>query len=446
MSTYSSYRSTTYSGVADTTPASQVAAQRVMSVSQALTLAKNALESFTVHMVGEVSEVNAKAGYKAVYFTIKDTQSSVPCMMWLNRYQASGVTITQGAKVEVIGKFSIYAAKGRMNFDVYNIKLAGEGDLRKKVADLAKKLQNEGLTHPHNKKPLPEYPMNIGVVTSPRGAAVHDVMRTLRRRFPLATIKLAGVPVEGVHAAAGMIVALQTLAQTNCEVILLVRGGGSFEDLMPFNDEGLARAIFASPIPVVTGIGHEPDTTIADMVSDCRASTPTAAAETVAPAASEIYAHLASSAQVMSQSVNRSLEHKRFLIDQRTSRPIFKDPQSLFANDAQTLDMMYDRLIRAIPGNLARDAHKLESYALRIKQCGTNLMVPYKHAFALKTRRLNDLSPLSILERGYSMTQNSEGRVISHVSDVNVNDDVTVSLSDGILTCTVQAVTNKGDQ
>ena len=168
-----------------------------LSVSAAMGLAKNALEEVVVRLVGEVSEVNDKPGYKAVYFTVKDEKASLPCMMWMNRYQASGVALSVGALVELTGRFSLYAAKGRMNFDVFSVSLAGEGQLRLQVANLARELEAMGLMDPARKRPLPAYPEAIGLVTSPRGAAVHDVLRTLRRRYPLARILFAGVPVEG---------------------------------------------------------------------------------------------------------------------------------------------------------------------------------------------------------------------------------------------------------
>ena len=251
---------------------------QALSVSAALQLAKGALEQVTVRLVGEVCELNDKPGYKAVYFSVKDEYAVLPCMMWLNRYNANGLRFKLGDVLELTGRFTLYAAKGRMSFDVFSFTLAGEGDLRARVDRLARKLQAEGLMDPARKRPIPVFPASVGVVTSPRGDAVHDVFRTLRRRFPLADVKFAGVPVEGADAPLRIMMGIECLVQARVEVILVVRGGGSYEDLMPYNDERLARAIASCPIPVVTGIGHEPDTTIADMVADRRASTPTAAA------------------------------------------------------------------------------------------------------------------------------------------------------------------------
>ena len=268
---------------------SPAAEPRALSVSQALQVVNRSLNGISLRIIGEVSEVNAKRGYKAVYFTIKDEKGVLNCLMWNNRYLASGVSLTAGALVEVQGRFSCYAQTGRMSFDVAQLNLAGEGNLRLRVANLAKKLQAEGLMSDARKRPIPLFPARVGVVTSPRGAAVHDVRRTLAQRFPLATMVFAGVPVEGADAPARLIQAMRCVCEANIDVLLLVRGGGSYDDLMPFNDEMLAREIAACPVPVVTGIGHEPDTSIADMVADKRAATPTAAAEAVTPLKEELY-------------------------------------------------------------------------------------------------------------------------------------------------------------
>ena len=308
-----------------------------LSVSAAMGLAKNALEEVVVRLVGEVSEVNDKPGYKAVYFTVKDEKASLPCMMWMNRYQASGVALSVGALVELTGRFSLYAAKGRMNFDVFSVSLAGEGQLRLQVANLARELEAMGLMDPARKRPLPAYPETIGLVTSPRGAAVHDVLRTLRRRYPLARILFAGVPVEGPGAADGLVDGLAKVVFAGAEVVLLVRGGGSFEDLMPFNDRRLARTIAACPVPVVTGIGHEPDTSIADMVADVRASTPTAAAEAVAPAQSEITARIQGLGAAMGHAEGRRLDGLSLAVERLASLPLFREPTRLFDAEALAL-------------------------------------------------------------------------------------------------------------
>lgn len=478
--------------------------QEALSVSAVVALADSVLQEHTFRVVGEVSELSNKPGYKAVYFTIKDERATLPCLMWNNRYKASGVSLQLGAKVEVTGKFTIFAPKGRMNFTVSQLTLAGDGALRQKVAQLAQKLKAEGLTDAARKRPVPFMPQTIGLVTSPRGAAVHDVLRTLRRRYPAARVVFAGVPVEGKRAVADLKMALETLTHTDAEVILLVRGGGTYEDFMPFNDEDLARAIAASPVPVVTGLGHELDTFIADMVADVRTTSPTAAAEAVTPHVRELNETFDMLAHRMMGALAHRLRGSATYLNTIASRPIFKDPTSLFASDLQLVDMyqgrlermgtvmqasqemalsaVRDRLFRAMEASLSTwDDHvafsqmrferalprsyesaqeDIDRYSVVLRSMGQSLgvshdhrvtvgqealmrlgktmLVPYTSQAAVVTARLNDLSPLRALERGWSIVTTESGAVVSHVDDVHPQDQVKVQLSDGALWCRVE--------
>ena len=412
--------------------------QGALSVSGAMQLAKQSLESVTVRIIGEVSEVSVKAGYKAAYFTVKDQAASLPCMMWNNRYRASGVQLAVGQLVEIAGRFTLYAAKGRMNFDVFSIALAGEGDLRMKVANIAKKLQAEGLTDPMRKRQIPVFPERIGLVTSPRSAAVHDVLRTLRRRFPVATVNLAGVPVEGPNAPAGIIEGLRCVVAAGSQVVLVVRGGGSFEDLMPFNDEQLARAIAACPVPVVTGIGHEVDTSIADMVSDLRASTPTAAAEAVSPSAEALSSLFQSRSSALTTSVKMQVDNLSSRVQSVAGRSIFQQPQTLFANDAQMLDASMERLNRALPAMLERNRTALDGARVRMMATGPRLTERAGHAVAQGAARLNDLSPLTTLARGFAVATTPEGEIIREVGQAPAGSNVTVAVANGHLYCEVK--------
>ncbi len=453
-----------------------------LSVSGAMLLAKGALEGVTVRLIGEVSEVSCKPGYKAAYFTVKDKKASLPCMMWNNRYEATGVRLAVGQLVELTGRFTLYAAKGRMNFDVLSLALAGEGMLRQQVADLARKLDAEGLMQASRKRALPTLPACVGLVTSPRGAAVHDVLRTLRRRFPLARVVVAGVPVEGREAPARIVEGMRTVCAAGAEVVLVVRGGGSFEDLMPFNDERLARAIAVCPVPVVTGIGHEPDTSIADMVSDLRASTPTAAAEAVAPAREQLEGLLAARGASLVASTIRRLERESAGVARLADRPVFRDAVYLFASEAQALDVAADRLARALPSNLDRDRARLRVTSDRLRQImpravehehgnlaaergrfvralrlasvrestgvaslrdrlvvrGGAIVGCFETELQVAAARLHDLSPLTVLARGYAVVRSEEGLIVKHVDQVEEGSFVSVALSDGELACRVE--------
>jgi exodeoxyribonuclease VII large subunit len=408
-----------------------------LSVTQALALAKGSLEQVSATVVGEISEFSDKPGYKAVYFTLSDKNSALPCLMWRNVQQRADVELRQGMLIEVSGVFTVYAAKGRMNFDVKTLRLAGEGDLRLKVAQLAKKLEAEGLMNPACKRPLPRYPRAVALVTSPRGKAVHDVLRTLRRRYPLAEVLVAGVPVEGVGAAQHIIEGLRAAQSSHAEVILLVRGGGSYEDLMPFNDEALARALAASPLPIVTGIGHEPDNSIADMVADFRASTPTAAAEHIVPDMSELSKSLTRTGAALARSLRLVAERSKATIDRLGGRPLFSDPSYLFRTSVMQLEGAAQRLQQALPLRLGRDRDRARILAARLSTLGPKLLSPFESVIGLRAAQLDSLSPLAVLARGYSIAYSQNERVISSVDAVDLNEQVVIRLADGSLECTV---------
>jgi len=435
-----------------------------ISVSDALRLAKVALERIQVRILGEVSECTIKPGYKAIYFTIRDEASALPCLMWRDAYAASGLELRPGMLVEVSGAFTAYAAKGRMQFQVRSIVPAGEGVLRMQVAALARKLEMEGLMAPERKRPLPEFPVKIGLVTSPRGKAVHDVIRTLRRRYPVAELVIAGVRVEGEGAATEIARGLETIGrEPDIDVVILGRGGGSYEDLMPFNAEEVARAIVACPVPVVTGIGHEPDTTIADMVSDLRASTPTAAAEATAPGMAELGDRFDARARLLGRALHHTVRTRGHQLHLLAQRAVLREPSCLLARDAQTVDLAAEALARALPLRLERDRLAIESgsAALRriapgildsriraTREAGKSLrdtmgltLERAERSFEGYVARLDDLSPLAILRRGYAVCYDEPGHaVVRSAAEVAVGDRVTVRLGEGSLGCVVDVV------
>ncbi len=411
----------------------------VLTVSQALQIAKRSLESVRVTIEGEVSEYSDKPGYKAVYFTLTDSVGALPCMMWKNDFARHPIKLRQGMLVQISGAFSLYAAKGRMNFVARSIKPAGEGDLRMKVALLAKKLEAEGLMRSERKKRIPQLASKVAVVTSPRGKAVHDVLRTLRRRSPYVEVFVCGVPVEGEGAPAAIVAGIQAADSSDCDVILLVRGGGSYEDLMPFNDEKVARAVAACSHPVITGIGHEPDNSISDMVSDLRCSTPTAAAEASTMDIAQIERSLQQAEQRMSSALTGKLASFDERLRQVASRPIFTDPNALLAAHAMKLDVNAERLVRAIPNAIQADRRSVEAAAASLAGIGSRLMDGPKQKVAIAAARLGDLSPLAILSRGYAAAYDADGHVISSIAKTRPGDRIEVMLSDGTLGCLVES-------
>ena len=411
-----------------------MADERALTVTEAMTAAKQALEGVRVRVVGEVSEFNDKPGYKAAYFTVSDGGAAMPCLMWRDQYLASGVTLRCGMLVEMNGAFSAYVPKGRMQFTVRSLSLAGEGNLRLQVAALARKLEAEGLMREARKRALPRYPERIGVVTSPRGKAIHDVLRTLRRRYPLAELLVAGVTVEGEAAAAAIVEGLRVVAQCAPDVVLLVRGGGSYEDLMPFNAEEVARAVAACTVPVVTGIGHEPDNSIADMVSDLRASTPTAAAEACAPSIDELATAVARERRALARALQSRVQAAAHRVARLAERPVLRDPHAVLGVAAQALDMAALRLSRALPERLARGAQRVAYARDRMRRVGPGLTERVAAQMTTACARLDDLSPLKILGRGYAVCYAADGRtVLKSIATVSAEDRVLVRVSDGTI-------------
>lgn len=416
-----------------------MAEERALTVAQAMGLARKALETVTVRVIGEVSDFSDKPGYKAAYFTVCDESAAMSCMMWRDAYLASGVTLTCGALVEMSGTFSAYVPKGRMQFMVKSLAPAGEGMLRMQVAELARRLEAEGLMRAERKRGLPAYPERIAVVTSPRGKAVHDVIRTLRRRYPIAELLVAGVAVEGVDAPSAIVEGLRRAAEESPDVIVLVRGGGSYEDLMPFNHESVARAVATCPVPVVTGIGHEPDNSIADMVSDLRASTPTAAAEAVAPSLDEVRTRLAGTGRRLARALAHALQSSEHRVRLLAHRPVFCDPTVLVGPAWQRLDGVGDRLARAIPLRMERDAARLDAVRERMLRAGPHLCDRARSSLGHLGDQLQALSPEAVLGRGYAVCFAADGRsVVRSPEQVAAGDPVVVRVQRGRIGCVVE--------
>ena len=436
--------------------------QRPLSVSDAMALAKGALETIRVRVLGEVSGMALKSGYKAVYFSLKDESALMPCLMWRDAYDTCGVALADGQLVEASGYFTAYAAKGRMQFQVRTLTVAGEGALRMRVAELARRLEAEGLMDADRKRPVPAFPERIGLVTSPRGKAVHDVIRTLGRRYPLAELVVAGVAVEGESAVEEIVRGLSAVgAEPGVDVVILARGGGSYEDLMPFSSEAVARAVVACPVPVVTGIGHEPDTSIADMVADMRASTPTAAAEAVTPDCCEVSARLEALGGMLGRALRARVASAGHEVRLLAGRPVFCDATVMLGRWMQETDMLAAALERALPERLSRQREAVgrasealtragarigerERAALsrgveRLAAAGRTMTGAAGGELAVMAARLEDLSPLGILRRGYAVCYEEGGAVVSDSTQVSPGDTVRVRLARGGLDCLVES-------
>jgi len=436
---------------------------QTLGVTDAMVLARSTLERLRLRVVGEVTGATIKPGYKAIYFSLKDTGSVMPCLMWRDSYETSGVLLADGQLVEVTGHFTAYAAKGRLQFQVQSVVVAGEGALRLQVAVLARALEADGLMSPTRKRPLPAFPERIGVVTSPRGKAVHDIIRTLERRYPSAELVIAGVQVEGEGAIAEIVHGITLVGEEpGIDVVIVGRGGGSYEDLMPFNAEEVARAIAACPVPVVTGIGHEPDTSIADMVADVRASTPTAAAEAVAPERGTVARRLTHDGRALGTALRHVVSSCEHRLDLARRSRVLSDPDALLGVQLQWLDLATASLDRALPLMLDRHREAVRSLGGRLHREGTRVLRPFEErarqgrtrlaalgggvtaaaeaSLGTTAARLGGLSPLAILARGYAVCCDADGAPVRSAASVTEGDRVEVLLHEGRLGCVVESI------
>ena len=387
------------------------AASGALSVSELLRSVRDVLERrFPLAWVrGELSNVS-RAASGHVYFTLKDAGAQVDCVMFRSRAAALDWELREGAQVEARALVTLYEPRGRFQLTVEQLRLAGQGALYERFLRLKEKLEREGLFDPAAKRPVPAFPRAIGVLTSLKAAALRDVLTTLARRNRSIPVVVYPVPVQGEGAAermAAMIRRANTRAE--CDVLLLVRGGGSIEDLWPFNDEALARALRASRIPVVTGVGHETDFTIADFAADRRAATPTAAAELAAPSRAELASRVAECARCLSRDARRQLGYAMQALDALARRLVH--PAARLRALEKELVHSGRRLAQAL-------ARRLEAWRARAEKLQVLLA---------------SFSPEGVLARGYSITLDAEGKVLTDAARAKAGDRITTRLSRGSL-------------
>jgi len=360
---------------------------------------------------GEISNFSQpRSGH--LYFTLKDSEAAMRCVMWKPSAMRLRFTPADGMLVEAHGALSIYPAQGQVQLYVDALRPAGEGALYQEFLRLRARLEAEGLFDPSHKRPLPRLPKHIGVITSATGAALHDILQTLNRRLPTLRVTVAPTPVQGVDAPAGIIAALKRLnALPDLDLIILARGGGSIEDLWAFNDENVARAIYASRIPIISGVGHETDFTIADFVADLRAPTPTGAAELATPITKEeLQAALQSAEAQLTELINRQLEDLKQALLLAKSELRRTSPRQRILNNIQRLDELQGRLERSIRQQLQQKQNLL-----------TNVL-----------NRLDSLNPQAVLKRGYAIiTDQATGQIISHTRQAIPWQPVWLQVQDG---------------
>ena len=434
--------------------------QVVLSISQLNRLTRQVLErEFPLCWVtGEVSNLT-RAASGHVYFTLKDVTAQVRCVMFRMRAQLVPWRLENGQQVEARALVSLYEPRGDFKLTVEAVRRAGLGRLFEEFSRLKEKLLHEGLFAPEKKRPIPRFPRQIGIISSPQAAALHDVLVALRRRTPHLGVILYPTQVQGETAAAGIANAIKQAGQRNeCDVLLLVRGGGSIEDLWAFNEEIVARAIAGSGLPIISGVGHETDTTIADFVADMRAATPTAAAELATQGWHESQEKLAIFARMLHTAMGRRITQEQQWLDHYSLRLVH--PATRLRHGRDQLNFLDARLhigmanqlrqqrtrINALDLRLNRNLPHVEGrqgrislLAQRLKMAMLNLHQQRQNSLDNMAAALAHLNPHSILARGFAIVRADDGKVVSNVRVLNPGVSITLELSDGQATARILA-------
>ena len=350
------------------------------------------------------------------YFTLKDEGASLRCVMFRSSAVKMRFKPENGMKVIAMGRIAVYPRDGGYQLYCSAMALDGVGDLHAAFEQLKSKLAAQGLFDPANKKPLPKYPGVIGIVTSAAGAAIHDMLRILRKRYPLAKVLLLPVRVQGAEAPREIAAAIRYANRRQLADLLIVgRGGGSMEDLWAFNDEIVANAIYESQIPVISAVGHEPDVTISDYVADLRAATPSNAAELAVPDQDALRQSMDSMLLSMATILQRQLKASRKHLSVLAASPALQSPENYLQQRRKALSHLQSRLLSLQLQNINR----------------------YRNRYISSTAKLDAMSPLKVLTRGYSMTQTNNGEIIRSVNQLTPGDQVRITVSDGTVLASV---------
>ena len=350
------------------------------------------------------------------YFTLKDEGGALKCVMFKGSAMKLRFRPDNGMKVIALGKISVFPRDGAYQLYCTAMAMDGIGDLYAAFEQLKAKLAEQGLFDPQHKKPLPKYPGVIGIVTSSAGAAVHDMLRVLRKRYPLTKVRLFPVRVQGVEAPPEIVGAIRYANRHKLADLLIVgRGGGSIEDLWAFNDERVARAIYDSEIPIISAVGHEPDVTISDFVADLRAATPSNAAELAVADKEALMQQLDSYCAAMATSLSRQIRAGRLHLKALSESPALKSPTGYLQQRRQNILLLKNRLLSAQIQSVERK----------------------RRGFVEQTAKLDAMSPLKVLTRGYAMAQTEDGSVLRSVAQVDRGAQISVLLGDGSLSATV---------
>ncbi|TNE49495.1 MAG: exodeoxyribonuclease VII large subunit [Deltaproteobacteria bacterium] len=436
--------------------------QSVFSVTEAIRRVNRVLDRQVRHVAvrGELSGVKrASSGH--IYFRLKDDDGVLDAAFFRHRAAQLGYPLRDGIEVICRGPLTIFAPQGRIQMVVEDLELVGVGALAIAFERLMSRLAQEGLFNPEHKKPLPDFPRRIALITSPTGAALRDLLHVLQRRNPSCSILIAACQVQGRGASSQIVDRIQAVnAYDDVDLIILGRGGGSIEDLWAFNEEKVARAIYASRIPILTGIGHETDFTISDFVSDKRAPTPSAAAEIAVTEEAEWREQIQEFEMRLTLAVRRI--HQEQVLMLQSLRGMLRPPQRHLLQQRRKLESFQKQLEQGVRGRLQQEnqrrkqlQHQLETYdprtrlaryqqhnvalAHRLRHLMERLQQQQRHRLAQLAQRLNDLSPLAVLERGYALAYKEDQRLLRDASEAKVGETLTIRLQKGSVQTRVES-------
>ena len=425
-----------------------MSAQEALTVSQLNAYIKSLVDRDD--FLGSVAVRGELSNYKIYpsghhYFTLKDAESSLKCVMFRSAAGKLRFRPESGMGVTAWGRISVYPRDGAYQLYCEALMPEGFGDLQMAYEQLKAKLEKEGLFDRSHKKPIPRYPERIAVITSSAGAAVHDIIRVLRRRWPMGKIMLLPVRVQGVEAPGEIAAALRYASEHKvADVVITGRGGGSIEDLWAFNDERVARAIYDCEIHVISAVGHEPDVTIADFVADLRAATPSNAAELAAPDVTELMQAIDSAMRRLENSMAKRISGSREALEALSSRRVLQSATGFIEQRRSQVETLRVRL-EAASVFASKSRSQLDNLASRLDSALDAAMTRKKNEYLRAAAKLDALSPLKVLSRGYAIAMDEDGRAVKDSSGVRAGDKLTVRLASGALGCRVEDVYGKQD-
>ena len=389
-----------------------------------------------VYIKGEIS--NFKHHTRGhLYFTLKDENSRIAALMFASSAAKLNFNPEDGQKVLVCGRISVYEATGNYQIYVESMEQDGIGNLYLEFEKLKKKLKEKGMFDEAHKKAIPKYPKKIGIITAPTGAAIRDILSTIKRRYPICETILFPALVQGENAKESIVKQINTAQEYDLDVIICGRGGGSIEDLWAFNEEIVAEAIYNCKIPIISAVGHEIDFTIADYVADLRAPTPTGAAEMAVPNYMDIINLINQYKIRLNEGVNNTLKKNQVRLDNITSSFVLKNPMSLYEIKEQKLDNLIDSLNKLIKNKLDNSKTRyLNVVSSNILKEPTNLLIKKQHQFELLLNKVQILNPMSLLDKGYSVVK-KDNKTIKDIKDIKIDDEINITLSKGTINAKV---------